>query len=158
MPPVLLSELAYTVVLRTWPVVVQRVYARLCRLRVHVPSIRWSNHYGTPAGTLRRALSKDGWAEEAPWSWKHNITSLRLQVAALALGKHRVRAAWKPNMLVKWASGSRREAQQWEADESEIHLICQQIDWEWPRANLNTCNCESRAVLLRSAISPSLVG
>lgn len=65
-----------------WPVVVQRLFGRLCCLRSLSPTIQWNNSYGSPAGTLRRALKADGWLEDGPWSWKHSISDLRMSVPA----------------------------------------------------------------------------
>eukprot|EP00438_Fugacium_kawagutii_P024662 Skav213941 [mRNA] locus=scaffold2679:338399:339295:- [translate_table: standard] len=153
----LLRACVYGGTVHLWPVVVQRLCGRICRLRQQSPTIQWSNLYGAPAGTLRRALKDDGWLEEGPWSWKHRISDLRLSVpaerndAALSLGKHNIRQAWKSNALAKWAGGNRHEARQWEAEAEVIHSACQQLDWEWLRASLQVGDAAGRGRLVSPA-------
>ena len=143
------------------PVLLQRLFARLCRLRKTSPACRWGKQPGTQVATLRKILKDDAWQEEGPWCWYHPISDLHLEIPAaadkddIASGTHQLREAWRGATLTKWAKGGRHEAQAWEASDADICRAAKHIDFAWLRTFLDRCSGAARSVMLGSVVSPA---
>lgn len=118
------------------PVLQQRLFDRLCRIRKAHPGCRWGKQFGTQVATFRKILRDENWQEGAPWSWRHPICDLRLTIPAAAskadvdFGIHQLREAWRGSSMAKWAKGDRHEALQWSASDAEIAQAARCIDFE----------------------------
>ena len=139
----------------------QRLFARVCRLRMANPPCRWGKQPGTQMAKLRVILKDDAWQEEGPWRWFHPVSRLRLVIPAaagkanVAHGTHQLREAWRGATLTKWAKGARHEAQAWRASDADICHAAQQVDFAWLRTFLDRCDGATGSVLLGAVVSPA---
>ena len=97
----LIRSVIYVGTVHLRPVLLQRLFARVCRLRMANPPCRWGKQPGTQVAKLRVILKDDAWQEEGPWRWFHPVSRLRLVIPAaagkadLAHGAHQLREAWR---------------------------------------------------------------
>ena len=139
-----------------------RLYKRLRRMRSRNTAV-WTNAPGAPTKKFRGWLQMWGWREISPWTWQRNCNnqSLRvLQRTEVDAECHRIRMAWRHELLQKWAGGKRREAEEWRRLTSPLQMRqdMENVDLEAVRRIFMKSDAASRSVLFNSVVSPAWMG
>ena len=107
----------------------------------------WSTVHGWSAN-IHKLLLRQGWASEAPWTWKHSVTGYSLCLLRAGLARpeqvrHEPREGFRAHAYTKWQHRSRNDS-----------LLCVSIPYDCERckqARILAQNCRAKASFMCGA-------